>query len=75
MISAMKAIVSFEGGMILVDLVGWIAYFSEDTLGAVYEPLLLETDNLVCSALNLNEVCRRIAIIIGERSQLSRSPR
>jgi predicted nucleic acid-binding protein len=54
--------------MILVDSVGWIAYLVGDALGARYRPLFTASDPMICSALNIYEVCRRIEVLMGDRA-------
>lgn len=54
--------------MILVDSVGWIAYFTNDLLADAYEPYLLKTESLVVSTINIYEVCRRIENTAGRRA-------
>ena len=52
----------------LVDSVGWIAYFINDGLADAYEPYLVNTEELICSTINLYEVSRRIESSVGRRA-------
>lgn len=54
--------------MNLVDSVGWLAYFLGDALADTYEPYLTAQGDLVCSALNIFEVCRKIERSAGRKA-------
>jgi len=53
--------------MNLVDSVGWLAYFMNDSLADAYEPYLIKPDTLISSALNVYEVCRRVENTSGRK--------
>jgi len=52
----------------LVDSVGWLAYLIGNGLADAYEPYLIAQDRLICSALNVYEVCRRIERTAGRKA-------
>jgi len=52
----------------LIDSVGWLAYFMNDALADAYEPYLLIPEQLICSTLNIYEVCRRIDHAAGRKA-------
>ncbi|MHB0935362.1 MAG: PIN domain-containing protein [Armatimonadota bacterium] len=54
--------------MFLIDSVGWLAYFMNDALASDYEPYLLTPERLICSSLNIYEVCRRIEHSAGRKA-------
>ncbi len=54
--------------MVLVDSVGWLAYFRDDALAEAYEPYLIDPEQLLCSALNIFEVCRRVEGVAGRKA-------
>lgn len=54
--------------MTIVDSVGWLAFFTGDTLVDQYRPYLLKQTDLLCPTIIIYEVCKRMELNIGRQA-------
>jgi len=54
--------------MIIVDSVGWLAFFTGDALAVQYRPYLLRKADLLCPTIIVYEVCKRMELHAGRQS-------
>jgi len=54
--------------MIIVDSVGWLAFFKGEPLAERYRPYLLRQDELLCPTIIVYEVCRRVELDAGRQA-------
>lgn len=54
--------------MIIVDSVGWLAFFTGDALAAQYRPYLLQHTDLLCPTIIVYEVCKRMEQSAGRQA-------
>lgn len=54
--------------MTIVDSVGWLAFFTGDALAAQYRPYLLQQTDLLCPAIVVYEVCKRMELHAGRQA-------
>jgi predicted nucleic acid-binding protein len=54
--------------MIIVDSVGWLAFFTGDALAAQYRPYLLQPTGLLCPTIIVYEVCKRMELHAGRQA-------
>ncbi len=50
----------------IVDTSGWLEYFMNGKNADFFEPILLDTDNLIVSTINIYEVAKVIGHRVGE---------
>lgn len=53
--------------MIVIDSVGWIAFFSGNPLAAKYRQYLLNSAEIICPAIVLYEVTKKIELDYGRQ--------
>ena len=54
--------------MMIVDSVGWLAFFGGEPLAARYRAHLLGRDDLLCPTVILYEVCKRVQLHAGRQA-------
>jgi predicted nucleic acid-binding protein len=53
--------------MNVVDSCGWLEYFANGENVAFFAPILEDTESLIVPSLSVFEVCKRVALLRGEK--------